>query len=80
VANVDQSFKEVALTDMAQPPELLKSMTDTIENDFNKVSEVQNQIAVLAAQMETSKRAMITLDKIHRAVCVRERTAEQSNN
>ena len=59
---------------------LSKSMTDTIENDFNKVSEVQNQIAVLAAQMETSKRAMITLDKIHRAVCVRESTAEQSNN
>ena len=79
-ANVDQSFKEVVLTDMAQPPELLKSMTDTIESDFNKVSEVQNQIAALAAQMEVSKKAMITLDKIHRAVCVRERTAEQSNS
>jgi hypothetical protein len=81
VANVDQSFKEVVLTDMAQAPELLKSMTDTIESDFNKVSEVQNQIAALAAQMEASKKAMITVDKIHRAMCVKEeRIAEQSSN
>ena len=80
VANVGQSFKEVVLTDMAQPPELLKSMTDTIESDFNKVSEVQNQIAALAAQMEASKKAMITIDKIHRAMCVKESTVEQSSN
>jgi hypothetical protein len=80
VANVEQSFKEVVLTDMAQPPELLKSMTDTIESDFNKVSEVQNQIAALDVQMEASKKAMITIDKIHRAMCVRESTAAQSSN
>ena len=41
---------------------------------------VQNQIADLAAQMEASKKAMITLDKIHRAMCVKESTAEQSSN
>jgi hypothetical protein len=81
LANVDQSFKEVVLTDMTQPPELLKSMTGTIESDFNKVSEVQNQIVALAAQMDASKKAMITVDKIHRAMCVREeRTAQQSSN
>jgi hypothetical protein len=81
VTNVDQSFKEVVLTEMAQPPELLKSITDTIETNFNKVTEVQNQVADLATQIEASKKAMITLDKIRRAMCVKEeRTAEQSSN
>jgi hypothetical protein len=73
-------IKEVVLTDMAQPPALLKSMTDTIEGDFNKVSKVQNQIAALAVQMEAWKKAMITIDKIHRAMCVKESTVEQSSN
>ncbi len=77
--SVGQSFKELALTDMTQPPDLQKSMTDAIESDFTKVSEVQNQIAGLAAQMETSKKALITLDKLHRAVCVNQSTAQQSN-
>ena len=79
-ASVGQSFKELVLTDMAQPPDLQKSMTDSIESDFNKVSEVQNQIAALAAKMGVSNKAMMTLDKLHRAMCVKERTAEQSSH
>ncbi len=79
-ASVGQPFKELALTDMTQPPDLQKSMTDAIESGFTKVSEVQNQIAALAAQMEVSKKAMIRLDKLHRAMCVTQRAAEHSAN
>jgi hypothetical protein len=79
-ASVKQAFQEVVLADMAQPPDLLKSMTDSIDGDFNKVSELHNQVADLAVQMELSKKAMKTLDKIHRAMCMKEKTAEKASN
>ena len=79
-SSVGQSFKELALMDMTKPADLQKSMADAIDNDFTEVSEVQNQSAALATQMEPSKKALITLDKLHRAVCVNQRTAEQSGN
>ena len=63
-ASVEQTFKDVVLADMAQAPEILKSMTESIESDMAKTSDVQNQIADLAQKMEASKKAMITLDKI----------------
>jgi hypothetical protein len=72
---VKQAFREVVLTDMAQPPEILKSMTDSIDGDINRVSEVQNQIGELSAKMEISKKAMKTLDKIHRTMCIKEKSA-----
>jgi hypothetical protein len=72
---VKQAFREVVLTDMAQPPEILKSMTDSIDSDLNRVSEVQNQIGELSAKMEISKKAMKTLDKIHRTMCIKEKSA-----
>ncbi len=37
---VKQVFRDVVLTDMAQPPEILKSMTDSVEADMNKIAEV----------------------------------------
>lgn len=74
-ASVEQTFKDVVLAGMAQAPEILKSMTESIESDMAKTSDVQNQIADLAQKMEASKKAMITLDKIHRAMCVKERAA-----
>ena len=72
---VKQAFRDVVLTDMAQPPEILKSMTDSIDSDINRVSEVQNQIGELSAKMEISKKAMKTLDKIHRTMCIKEKSA-----
>lgn len=72
---VKQAFRDVVLTDMAQPPEILKSMTDSIDSDLNRVSEVQNQIGELSAKMEISKKAMKTLDKIHRTMCIKEKSA-----
>jgi hypothetical protein len=72
---VKQAFRDVVLTDMAQPPGILKSMTDSIDSDINRVSEVQNQIGELSAKMEISKKAMKTLDKIHRTMCIKEKSA-----
>jgi len=73
-ANVKQAFRDVVLTDMAQPPELLKSMTDTIEGDINRVSEVQSQIVDLAGKIQASAKSMNTIDKIHRTICMKVKT------
>ena len=79
-ANVKKAFKDVVLADMTQPPEILKSMTDSIEGDIAEVSEVQSQISELAAKMELSKKAMKTLTKIHRAMCTEGKGAESIGN
>ena len=65
---------------MTQPPEILKSMTDSIEGDIAKVSEAQSQISELAAKMELSKKAMKTLTKIRRAMCTKGKGAESVGN
>jgi hypothetical protein len=70
--SVKQAFHDVVLSDMAQPPEILKSMTDSIDGDLNRVSQVQNQIGELSAKIEISKKAMKTIDKIHRTMCIKD--------
>lgn len=77
--NVKQSFRDVVLSDMAQPPEILKSMTDSIEGDIARVSDSENQIVGLAAKMEAANKAMITIEKIHRAMCVKDKNEAQSS-
>jgi hypothetical protein len=72
--NVKQAFRDIVLSDMTQPPELLKSMTESIEADVARVSDVQNQAIDLAAKVEAAKKAMKTIEKIHRAMCVKDKT------
>jgi len=72
--NVKQTFRDVVLSDMTQPPEILKSMTDSIEGDVARVSDVENQTVDLAAKVDASKKAMKTLEKIHHAMCVKDNT------
>jgi hypothetical protein len=57
---------------MAQPPEILKSMTDSIEGDINRVSQTQNQISELSTKIEISKKVMKTIEKIHRTMCIKD--------
>ncbi len=71
-ANVKQAFRDVVLTDMAQPPDILKSMNDSIEGDINRVSQVENQVVDLAEKMQAATKAMKTIDKIHRTMCLKE--------
>src|SRR5215468_2317695 len=72
--NVKQAFRDVVLSDMTQPPEILKSMTESIEGDVTRVSDVENQTVDLAAKVEAAKKAMKMIEKIHRAICVKDKT------
>jgi hypothetical protein len=67
---IEQSFKEVTLSDLAQAPNLLKSILDNLEAEIKAVSDMQGQISEFAEKMASSQRAMGTLQKVHRAVCM----------
>jgi hypothetical protein len=71
--NVKQAFRDVVLSDMTQPPEILKSMTESIEADVTRVSDVESQTDDLAAKIDAAKKAMKTLEKIHHAMCVKDK-------
>ena len=68
-SSVQQSFRDITLSDMAQAPDLLKSMIDTIEGDMAGVSVAQAEVAGLAEKVNASQRAMNTIQKVHRAMC-----------
>lgn len=72
-ASVKQGLKDVVLSDMAQPPEILKSMDESMEADINRVSQTENQAVDLAAKMQVASKAMRTIEKIHRAMCLKEK-------
>jgi hypothetical protein len=78
-SNVEQAFKNVTLTDMTQPPELLKSMIASIDGDGADMSEADKQISDLAEKMEASYKAMKTVTKIYHAMCMNEKAAQQSS-
>jgi hypothetical protein len=40
------------LTDMTQPPEIIKSMVASIDSDIEKTSEVQKEVSNLAEKTE----------------------------
>jgi hypothetical protein len=70
VNRIEQSLTQVAFPDMTQGPNLVKSMTDTIDGDVKGASEVQARLAALSEKMVSSHKAMGTLQKIHRAMCM----------
>jgi hypothetical protein len=77
--NVEQAFKDVSLADMTQAPEILKSMTASIDGDIAKISKVNEQISDLSAKMELANKAMKAVTKIHHAICMNEKAAAQSS-
>jgi hypothetical protein len=77
--NVEQAFKDATLTEMTQPPEIIKSMAASVDSDIAKTSEVHKQVSDLAEKMELSKKAMKTVTKIHHALCTNEKAAAQSS-
>jgi hypothetical protein len=77
--NIEQAFKDATLTDMAQPAEIIKSMVASMDGDIAKTSEAQNQAFDLAEKMELSQKAMKTIAKIHRALCINENALAQSS-
>jgi hypothetical protein len=68
---IQRWIQNITLPDMAHAPELLKSMIDAMEGDIKGVSAAQAQLVEFAGRMTTSHNAIITIQKIHRAICAR---------
>ena len=71
---ISQSLREVVLPDMAQASEMIKSMVESIEGDSKDLSVVQAQVVELAGKIDASQKAMVTIGKIHQAMCFNQRT------
>ena len=71
---ISQSLREVVLPDMAQASEMIKSMIESIEGDSKDLTVVQAQVVELAGKMDASQKAMVTIGKIHQAMCFNQRT------
>jgi len=67
---IEQSLTQVTLPDMVQASTLIKSMADSFEEDVRGISEAQGKVSELAEKMETSRKSIATLVKIHRAICM----------
>jgi len=76
---IEQSLTQVVFLEMTQGPNLVKSMTDAIDGDVKGVSEVQGRLAELSEKMVSSRKAMATLQKIHRAMCTAHPSAGTEN-
>jgi hypothetical protein len=68
---VKQSIQDVTLPQLAHAPEVLKSITDVIDQEISRVSTVQEQISGLAAKLELSHKSIAVLQKLHRAMCLK---------
>jgi hypothetical protein len=66
---VEQSLRDVTLPDMSQAPAMLKSMIDTIEGDIKGVSVAQAELVEFAERMNSSQKALLTIQKIHQTMC-----------
>ena len=77
---IGQSLRDVTLPDMAQAPGILKSMIDSVEADVKGVSAVQAKVVELAEKIETSQKAMVTIRKIHRTMCLKDQRAVSQAN
>jgi hypothetical protein len=74
-SKIGQSLRDVTLPDMAQAPGILKSMIDSIDGDVKGVSVVQTKVVELAEKIDSSQKAMVTIRKIHRTMCLKDQHA-----
>jgi hypothetical protein len=72
---VEQSLRDVTLPEMTQAPAILTSMIDSIGGDIKGVSAAQTQLGEFAERINSSHKAIITIQKIHRTMCSRNQTA-----
>jgi hypothetical protein len=77
---VEQSLQDVILPDMTQAPAMLKSMIDSIDEAIKGASAPQAQVAELAEKINSSGKALLTIQKIHQTMCRREQTATEDGN
>jgi hypothetical protein len=60
---------------MTQAPAMLKSMIDSIDEAVKGASAPQSQVVELAEKINSSRKALLTIQKIHQTMCRREQTA-----
>jgi len=73
---IEQLLRDVTLPDMTQAPAIMKSMIDTIEGDIKGVSAAQAQLGEFAERINSSRKAVITIQKIHRTMCAKTQSAK----
>jgi hypothetical protein len=71
-ARISQSLRDVVLPDMAQAPEMIKSMIESIEGDSKDLAVVQAQVVEVAGKIDASQKAMVTIGKIHQTMCFKD--------
>ena len=69
---VEQSLQDVTLPDMTQAPAMLKSMIDSIEGAIKGASAPQAQLVEFAEKINSSHKALLTIQKIHQTMCGRD--------
>jgi hypothetical protein len=72
-SKVEQSLRDVTLPDMFRASDMLKSMVESLQGDIKDITAVQKQVLELADKIDASQKAMITIRKIHRTMCTRDR-------
>jgi hypothetical protein len=77
VGNVEQTFKNVSLADLTKAPEVLQSITDTLDSAFAELSKTQDQTSALAAKMELSNKALKQVIKVQHAMCMNTKDGAQ---
>jgi hypothetical protein len=66
---VEQTLADVTLPDMSQAPAMLKSMIDSMQGDIRAVSAPQAQLVEFGEKINSSQKALLTIQKIHQAMC-----------
>ena len=74
-SRIEESLRNVKLRDMTQAPAMVKSMIDTIEGDIRGISAAQAQLAEFAGRINSSRKAIPTIQKLHRTICVSNQSA-----
>lgn len=67
---ITQSLKDLTLPGLNQSPNISKSMSESLQRDMSRVSEVETQVMDLDRGIETSQDALVLIRKIHRVICL----------
>ncbi len=79
-SKIGQSLKDVTLRDMAQAPDILKSMIDSIEGDVKGIAVAQAKVVELAEKIDSSQKAITTIRMIHRTMCLKDQRVVASKD
>jgi hypothetical protein len=69
-SRIKESLRNMKSRDMTQAPAMVKSMIDAIEADIRGISAAQAQLAEFRGRINSSRKAIPTILKLHRTICV----------